>query len=1020
VNQNQILSGDQFSDLDRIIQKIKHLLPTQGPIGTFIHHNTLHSFEDRTFEDAIEDASKIYSAKAYLNKRKYRSLFALGRIRGVDVESELSPYLKEDNKVIADKISRKEFRQKLFYLGLFPEDKKVTAWRARERILHLRSDIPEDQKFSLIKDAVFWAHSERARQVDILSTIPSLALSKSEFEALLFSSSLSPEISKEHDFKKFDEVTAHILWHLSSKAAELVTIPKIYYKHHREFLLKLTGEDIFELVNHHLIQIIAAFTDQAVSYWPLPERQNGLIAAATALFEQKNIPASSWTRKIRHLFRRIRPLEIGPKRTIEFVLDELGIKPEQYEEYLQHHILPLKGWAGFIAFLEDHPDFSINKNTANSFNDFVALQMLFLLAAIEHVSEKHHINSIHIDKITDIYSINKVGETHSIAQVLFELSQVVGISASLLASKGKEIAEDVIRELDSFPSLLRQRIWHSAYEKSFVNATSATFYNHKKRKTKNEVEKFESQLIFCIDEREESLRRHIEEINPLVETFGSPGFFSLPISFRNSFGLHSQNLCPAVMKPLIMIEERMAANKVVGFGNLIKKTIGYFTREVILSRALFRESFISATIGYFSLIPWALRVLTPGIAGKLHEIFHDPQASESIFDIKPAQHNLNDSQVREIVVNAVKNILETTGISAQYSKLIFIVGHGSSSLNNPHESAHDCGACGGNRGAPNARLFARFANDPVVRVDLQKIGICIPVDTYFAGAYHDTCDDSMTFFDEELITEGYSKLYTKIKDQLIQACTRNAAERSRKFYSEEKVTSLTKAAQAMLHRAQDFAEPRPEYGHATNALAFVGKRSYVKGLFLDRRSFLSSYNSELDPEGTILKDLLGAIVPVCLGINLEYYFSFIDPIKYGCGTKLPHNITGYNGVMDGTESDLRTGLPWQMVEIHEPVRLLMLIEASPKKVLSVLDKLPKIKDLFIKRWAWLVAIDPETNEYHKFVDGNFENFKTEEVILPVAGDSLSYCLGKHGLLPFGEIVPLHKDNIYFAMNDYEQ
>jgi hypothetical protein len=79
---------------------------------------------------------------------------------------------------------------------------------------------------------------------------------------------------------------------------------------------------------------------------------------------------------------------------------------------------------------------------------------------------------------------------------------------------------------------------------------------------------------------------------------------------------------------------------------------------------------------------------------------------------------------------------------------------------------------------------------------------------------------------------------------------------------------------------------------------------------------------------TILARILGAVVPVCSGINLEYYFSYVDSPGWGSGSKLPHNITGLLGVMDGAMSDLRTGLPWQMVEIHEPVRLLFVIETT--------------------------------------------------------------------------------------------
>ena len=56
--------------------------------------------------------------------------------------------------------------------------------------------------------------------------------------------------------------------------------------------------------------------------------------------------------------------------------------------------------------------------------------------------------------------------------------------------------------------------------------------------------------------------------------------------------------------------------------------------------------------------------------------------------------------------------------------------------------------------------------------------------------------------------------------------------------------------------------------------------------------------------------------------------SYVDPSGYGCGTKLPHNVTSLLGVMDGAQSDLRTGLPWQMVEIHEPTRLAIVVEGT--------------------------------------------------------------------------------------------
>ena len=109
----------------------------------------------------------------------------------------------------------------------------------------------------------------------------------------------------------------------------------------------------------------------------------------------------------------------------------------------------------------------------------------------------------------------------------------------------------------------------------------------------------------------------------------------------------------------------------------------------------------------------------------------------------------------------------------------------------------------------------------------------------------------------------------------------------------------------------------------------VSRRLLTQGLFLDRRAFLQSYDPTQDPDGTILERILTAVVPVAAGIGLEYYFSRVDNCRYGCGTKVPHNITGLIGVMDGEQSDLRIGLPWQMVWVHEPMRLTFIVEAHP-------------------------------------------------------------------------------------------
>ncbi len=59
------------SRLDRLLRAVEHaahLLPQQGPIGVFVHHNTLHAFEHLPFEKAVIEASHLFGAEPYMSE----------------------------------------------------------------------------------------------------------------------------------------------------------------------------------------------------------------------------------------------------------------------------------------------------------------------------------------------------------------------------------------------------------------------------------------------------------------------------------------------------------------------------------------------------------------------------------------------------------------------------------------------------------------------------------------------------------------------------------------------------------------------------------------------------------------------------------------------------------------------------------------------------------------------------------------------------------------------------------------
>jgi uncharacterized protein YbcC (UPF0753/DUF2309 family) len=338
------------------------------------------------------------------------------------------------------------------------------------------------------------------------------------------------------------------------------------------------------------------------------------------------------------------------------------------------------------------------------------------------------------------------------------------------------------------------------------------------------------------------------------------------------------------------------------------------------------------------------------------------------------------------MTDRVEKMLRCIGLTKNFSPLVYVVGHGSSSANNPHHGAHDCGACSGRPGLVNARVFAYMANYQLVRDQLAERGLTIPAETQFVGGMHDTASDEMQFYDEAALNDKNSRLHAKNKQLFEKALDLDAKERSRRFMSIDTKQPIEKIRSDIKKRSVSYYEPRPELGHGTNALCIVGRRSLTKRLFLDRRAFLNSYDYTTDPEGVLLGSVLAPLGVVCGGINLEYFFSRMDNYKLGAGTKLPHNVMGLIGVANSSDGDLRSGLPLQMIEVHDPVRLLMIVEHYPEVVKKTIQANPALYEWFDNEWIHLVALHPTKKTLHVFEKGEFVPYAPLTKKLPTVRD----------------------------------
>lgn len=964
--------------LEAAIDRVAKLLPEQGPITTFIHQNPLHSFEGRPFDEAVIEAGALFGCKPFLDEDRYRNELARGRISRETLRAVLAEELGERSaECVAGLAAREDLRLWILTHGIRELSGPPLLW-----VLHdagaldgLRSDVPACSRRALGLEG---SAGRTRREAPVVRE--------------LWRASLDVVARSRPDR------SADGLRRLPSSER----LPRL--------LRDALGIDVDALVHPLLIRFVGAFLDQGLAHWPLEGRDAGLRATFLRTYGRPIVRhAGVWLRDLPRIAG-----EDAPHTALESLagsLRTLGVSEAEQERFLLETALALRGWAGMVRQVETRPDRVPVEPVPASLAEYLSVQLLLERAALRETARSLGESPDDLagwrERLAACRPDAEPPSDGERAWPVFQVAQLGGIDASRLDRLSADACRELEDELRGFDGAARRRVLHGAFEWDL----RSRLFDALARRVPQEPPAPSFQAIFCIDEREESVRRHLEIIAPTAETLGAAGFFGIAMYYRGAADARPRPLCPPQIRPehFVAEERERIPGTIAALGRGLGRAMALADKNVhVGSRTLARGALVMSLLGPLSLIPLILRVVAPGLgrraAGFLSRPQQRPRSSLLLVHrdgdrVGGLQAGFTTGEMAAIVEEQLSNL----GIAHRLADTVFVAAHASVSLNNPHESAHDCGACGGGAGGPNARAFAKMANDPVVRSALAERGLSIPPETWFVGAEHNTASSEMRFFDLDVVPASARSGVQEACNALRMAAAADALERSRRFQSAPHTTSTRDALRHVQARSADLAQPRPEYGHATNAYCIVGRRSRTRGLFLDRRAFLASYDATLDPRGEVLRRTLKAVLPVVAGISLEYFFSTVDPRTYGCGTKLPHNVTAFLGVMDGAQSDLRTGLPWQMVEIHEPVRLTLVVECSLDAMREVLAQEPPLGRLVENRWLFVACLDPSSGELVELSGDAARRHRAAGAPTPVRPSGVAWLMNERGHLPIAEI-----------------
>ncbi len=672
----------------------------------------------------------------------------------------------------------------------------------------------------------------------------------------------------------------------------------------------------------------AAYFDEGQSVWRLPSRSLRPYAAWRAAMRHDLNPEVMGIGGFRALVAR---LPDDPTEAIGEVMEHIGVPARAMEDYLHQALLDVGGWAAYARYLVWNAE--LDGQPDDTLVQLLAIRVVWGYALFVQRSD-----------------------------------------AAFRAAWRQAMADAAMQPLDERlgddPDLCIDLILQEAFECAHQRRLLARLAG---RAQTPPPARPALQAAFCIDVRSEIYRRALEAVRPDAETVGFAGFFGFPIEYVPIGHVQGRAHCPVLLKPAFTVCESVTAapeeSAEILSLRLLRRRVEKVWKALKLS-AVTSFVYVEAAGLFF-----AGKIVSDSLA--LTRTVKDPNTDgldaavikrlgpEIVPRIVDGRRTGFDAEQRVAMAEAVLRGMSMTG---KFARLVMLAGHGSTTVNNPHASGLDCGACGGNTGEANARVAAAILNDHAVRAGLSSRGIAIPEDTWFLGCLHDTTTDEIRIFDAGGVPPSHKRDLAALRETLIRATSLTRLERAALLG----IPRDAATEKRVLARSRDWAQVRPEWGLAGNAAFIAAPRARTRGIDLQGRVFLHDYDWRADEGYGVLELIMTAPMVVASWINLQYYGSVVNNRVFGSGNKVLHNVSGTIGVLEGNSGDLKVGLPWQSVHdgirfVHEPLRLNVFIEAPLDALNGVIAKHGMVRQLVDNRWIHLFAIGDGAKEHYRYL-----------------------------------------------------
>ena len=533
---------------------------------------------------------------------------------------------------------------------------------------------------------------------------------------------------------------------------------------HRDLLLEATGADADALVNELLIRFCAAFLDQGFAHWPLAAARRGILPGLL-----RPLPPAAWT---------ARPLDARPGRGAgpagRRARRAAGIDPRiardssAWPRTSGTTSFPPRCWpcAAGAAWSRK------SSSAATAWSIRCRPGSLIEFLAVRLVLDRFALADARAETLGFTRPVERAARRCPAAARTSTGRRASSSGPSWCSSSRRSWAlarrappadqddwADLVEEIEASSALERRRIFHLAYEKRFTTQTLDAIALHARQPGGAAGVAAVPGLLAASTSAKNRSAAIWRSWPRTSRRSARPGSTASRCIIAARPTRTSSPLCPVVIRPQHWVTEEVADDAGRGPPPPGADARGRWAPPRTSSTSAAGPSpsgrVLTGAVGVLASFPLVARILFPRLTAQ-----HSRGCSAASCKTPPATRlrlerteptpgpeNGHVGFTVEEMTAVGERLLRDMGLTSGFARLVLLLGHGSNSLNNPHNSAYNCGACGGSAGGPNARAMAQILNDPRVREGLAERGLVIPAETVFVGGYHNTCNDSVTFFD---------------------------------------------------------------------------------------------------------------------------------------------------------------------------------------------------------------------------------------------------------------------------------